>query len=69
MGFPDGSADKESGHNAGDLGLIPGLGRSPGEGNSYPLQFSGLENFMEKVAELEATEHAHMAHLIIKKRK
>ena len=48
MGFPDGSADKESGHNAGDLGLIPGLGRSPGEGNSYPLQFSGLENFMDR---------------------
>ena len=32
--------------NAGDLGLIPGLGRSPGEGNSYPLQYSGLENSM-----------------------
>ena len=42
-----GSAGKESACNAGDLGLIPGLGRSPGEGNSYPLQYSGLENFMD----------------------
>ena len=37
---------KESACNAGDLGSIPGLGRSPGEGNGYPLQYSGLENFM-----------------------
>ena len=44
MGFPGGSAGKESAYNAGDLGLIPGLGISPGEGNSYPLQDSGLEN-------------------------
>ena len=47
LGFPCGSAGKESAHNAGDLGLIPGLGRSPGEGNSYPLQYSGLENAMD----------------------
>ena len=40
MGFPCGSADKESTHNAGDLGLIPRLGRSPGEGIGYPLQYS-----------------------------
>ena len=46
LGFPGGSAGKESTCNAGDLGLIPGLGRSPGEGNSYPLQYSGLENSM-----------------------
>ena len=39
-GFPGGSAGKESACNAGDLGLIPGLGRSPGEGNGYPLQYS-----------------------------
>ena len=38
---------KESACNAGDQGLIPGLGRSPGEGNSYPLQCSGLENSMD----------------------
>ena len=44
MGFPDSSVGKESICNAGDLGLIPGLGRSPGEGNDYPLQYSGLEN-------------------------
>ena len=47
QGFPYGSADKESACNAGDLGLIPGLGRSPGEGNGYPLQYSGLENSMD----------------------
>ena len=41
------SAGKESTCNAEDLGLIPGLGRSPGEGKGYPLQYSGLENFMD----------------------
>ena len=46
-GFPCGSAGKESASNAGDLGLIPGLGRSPGEGKGYPLQGSGLENPMD----------------------
>ena len=44
-GFPCGSAGKESARNVGDLGSIPGLGRSPGEGKGYPLQYSGLENF------------------------
>ena len=44
MGFPCGSAGKESSCNVGDLGSIPGLGRSPGEGKGYPLQYSGLEN-------------------------
>ena len=44
IGFPRGSAGKESACNAGDLGLIPGLGRSPGEGNGCPFQYSGLEN-------------------------
>ena len=43
-GFPGGSAGKESTCNVGDLGSIPGLGRSPGEKNSNPLQYSGLEN-------------------------
>ena len=42
-GFPSGSAVKESTCNAGDPGLIPGSGRSPGEGNGYPLQYSGWE--------------------------
>ena len=41
------SAGRESAHNAEDLGSIPGLGRSPGEGKGYPLQHSGLENSMD----------------------
>ena len=45
--FPYDSDGKESTCNAGDLGLTPGLGRSPGEGKGYPLQYSGLENFMD----------------------
>ena len=45
LGFPGGSG-KESACKVGDLGSIPGLGRSPGEENSYPLQYSGLENSM-----------------------
>ena len=49
MGFPGGSAGKESACNAEDLGLIPGLGRSPGEGKGYPLQYSGLEDSMDYV--------------------
>ena len=47
LGFPCGSAGKESTCNAGDLASIPGLGRSPGEGKGYPLQYSGLENSMD----------------------
>ena len=47
LGFLGGSAGKESACNAGDLVLIPGLGRSPGEENSYPLQYSTLENSMD----------------------
>ena len=50
-GFPFGSASKESASNAGDLGLIPGLGRSPGEGKGYPLQYSGLENSMDCIVQ------------------
>ena len=46
MGFPCGSAGKESACNVGDLGSIPELGRSHGERKGYPLQYSGLENFM-----------------------
>ena len=49
QGFPCGSAGKESTCTAGDLGLIPGLGRSPGEGKGYPLQYSGLENSMDDI--------------------
>ena len=47
MAFPHGSAVKESACNVGDLGSIPWLGGSPGEGNSYSLQYSGLENSMD----------------------
>ena len=47
MGFPDSSVGKESACNARDPGSIPGSGRSPGEGNGYPLQYSGLENSMD----------------------
>ena len=47
MGFPYGSAGKESTHNAGDLGSTPGLGRSPGGGKGYSLQYSGLKNSMD----------------------
>jgi len=46
LGLPCGSLGKESTCNVGDLGSIPGLGRSPGEGKGYPLQYSGLENSM-----------------------
>ena len=47
--FPGGSVGKESAWNAGDLGLTPGLRRSPGDGTGYPLQSSGLENSMNCV--------------------
>ena len=43
--------------NAGDSGSIPGLGRSPGEGNSYPLQYSGLENAMDYSMQLQRVRH------------
>ena len=45
--FPGGSSGKESSCNTGDLGSVPGFGRSPGEGNGYPLHYSGLENSMD----------------------
>ena len=50
LGFPCDSAGQESACNAGDLGSIPGLGRSPDEGNCYPLQYYGLENSMDCIA-------------------
>ena len=49
-GFPGGSDSKESAHNVGDTNLIPGLERSPGERNGYPLQYSCLENSMDRGA-------------------
>ena len=48
--FPGGSDGKASAYNAGDLGSIPGLGRSPGEGNDNPLQYSYLQNPMDRGA-------------------
>ena len=72
MGFPGGSDGKESACSAGASGSIPGLGRYPGEGNDYPLQYSCLENPVDRgdwwavihgVAEsdtTEVTEHAHV---------
>ena len=50
MGFPGGSDSKESACNAGDPGSIPGVGRSPGEGNGKPLEYSSLENPMDSGA-------------------
>ena len=67
-GFPGSSAGKESASSAGDLGSIPGLGRSPGEGKGYPLQYSGLENSMNcivhGVAVLDTTEQLSLSHAI-----
>ena len=62
MGFPGGSAGKESTYNAGDLTSIPGLGRFPGEGNSYPLQYSGLENSMNCIVP-GADLHFHFSYI------
>ena len=55
-GYPGGSDGKESTCSVGDLGSIPGLGRSPGEGKGYPIQYSGLENSMDGGA-WQATVH------------
>ena len=66
LGFPCGSAGKESSYNAGDLGLIPGLGRSPREGKDYPLQYSGLENSVHKVAKSQ-THLSNFYFLTLKK--
>ena len=56
MAFPVGSDSNESAGNAGDLGSIPGLGRTPGGGHGNPLQYSCLENSMDRGA-WRATEH------------
>ena len=68
LGFPGGSAGKESACNVGDLSSIPGLGRSPGEGKGYPLQYSGLENSMDytvhEVAKSDMTEWISVSHVM-----
>ena len=56
LGLPGGSVGKESACSAGDLGPIPGLGRSPAEGNGYPLQDSGLEKAMDCIVHGATTE-------------
>ena len=70
LGFPGSLAGKESACNAGDLGSIPGLERSPGEGNGYPLQSSGLENSMDWIVHRVARSqtrlrdfHFHYTHI------
>ena len=55
LGFPCDLAGKDSACNVGDLGSIPGLGKSPGEGKGYSLQYSGLENSMDCM-ELQASD-------------
>ena len=71
MGFPGGSAGKECACDVGELGSIPGLGRSPGEVNGYPPLFSCLENSMDRgawratvhgVTESDTTEQLSIAH-------
>ena len=62
LGFPCGSAGQESACNVGDLGLIPGLGRSPGEGKGYPLQYSSLENSMDSPWSHKESDTAEQLH-------
>ena len=69
QGFPGGLAGKEPTCKAGDLGSTPGLGRSPGEGKGYPLQYSDLENSMDcivhGVAESDTTEQLSYSKLTL----
>ena len=71
MGFPCGSAGKESACSVGGQDLIPALGRTPGEGKGYPLQYSGLDNSMDcivhGVAKSNFHFHVHGAYLRIYK--
>ena len=67
--FPCGSAGKEFACNAGDLVLIPALGRSPGEGNGHPLQYSGLENSMGCIVHGVAKSQTRLSNFHIKKKK
>ena len=60
QGFPVAQLVKESAGNAGDLGSVPGLGRSPGEGKGYPLQYSNLENSMDCVVHGVAKNQASL---------
>ena len=62
MDFSCGSASNESACNVGDLGLIPGLERSPGEGQVYPLQYSSLENSMDCIVRGVAKSRTRLFH-------
>ena len=62
LSFPGGSAGKQSACNAGDLGSIPGLGRFPGEGKGYPLQYSGLEYYMDCIVDGVAKSRTELSH-------
>ena len=62
LGFPGSSDGKESACNSGDSDLIPGTGRSPGEGNGYPLQFTCLENSMDRGARLQSMGSQRVRH-------
>ena len=66
-GFLCGSAGKQSTCSVGDLGSIPGLGRSPGEGKGYPLQYSGLENPMDYTAHAIAKRRTRLSDFMLKK--
>ena len=68
MGFPSGSAAKESACEAGDLSSIPGLGRSPGERKGYPLQYSGLENSLDCIVHGVAKSRTQLSdfHKVVK---
>ena len=61
MGFPGGSAGKESTCSVGDLDSLPGLGRSPGEGKDYPLQYSGLQNSMDCIVHRVAKSRTRLS--------
>ena len=61
-GFPGSSAGKEAACNAGDPGLIPGLGKSPGEGIGYPLQYSFLENSMDSIVHGVEKSQTQLSH-------
>ena len=61
LGFPGGSDGKKSGCNVGDLCSIPGLGRSPGEGKGYPLQYSGMENSMDCLVHGVTKSHTRLS--------
>ena len=65
QGFPGGSAGKESTCNVGDLGSIPGLGRSPGEWNGYPLQYSGLEGYVDCIVHGVAKSRKRLSNFLV----